>query len=239
MPCNERFISLSPAQLSASPYESVMGPRCVTPHLCYPLKENSETLLAFSCPLAATPLRGLLDQNKLKKALWTLAVFNLSPSLVLTPALSPSPSRPLFFSSCFRFSLLKKSVYTREKKRHLFIPSTMHNLSFQLIHCHTRTCPSSHFKTSASLYLAFVSFILSLLYILTRPSLFCSLIFSGYECALLDCPHCPFTLSVLPRISSVAMVTSLPPCWKTSLCSHKKRYLPHSRVMRWDSPAAQ
>lgn len=111
MPCNERFISLSPAQLSASPYESVMGPRCVTPHLCYPLEENSETLLAFSCPLAATPLRGLLDQNKLKKALWTLAVFNLSPSLVLTPALSLSPFRPPFFMSCFLL------LYIQEKKR--------------------------------------------------------------------------------------------------------------------------
>lgn len=66
------------------------------------LKAESEVLLAFSRSLAATPLSGLLDQNKLKKALRTLSVFNLFPPLVLSLALFLSHSLSLFLScSCF------------------------------------------------------------------------------------------------------------------------------------------
>lgn len=63
------------------------GPCCFALHFDFLLKAKSEALLAFSPPLAATPLSGLLDRNKLKKALWTLSVFNLSPPLVLTLSL--------------------------------------------------------------------------------------------------------------------------------------------------------
>lgn len=181
--------------------------------------------MAFSCPLAATPLSGLLDRNKLKKALWTLSVFNLSPPLVLSLALSPSHSLTTFSPSC---SCAPKSVHTRKKETH-----STSNLLLQHIRCHAHLSPALYPTLNicecSSLV---VSIILSLSPCLTfSPCLpFCSFIFAGCECDFSDCPHCPFTLSVLPRITLVAMVTSLPPCWKTSLCLHKKRYLPPAEL---------
>lgn len=69
--------------------------------LFFLLKAKSEASLAFSCPLPATPQSGSSDQNKLKKALWTLSVFNLSPILILTLYFSLSLTPTLFLSCCF------------------------------------------------------------------------------------------------------------------------------------------
>lgn len=112
---------------------------CVTPRFDLLLKAKSEVLLAFSCFPAATPLSGLLDQNKLKKALWTLSVFNLFPPLVLTVALFLSHSLPLF-QSCSCFS--KVYVLRGKKKRKLSISCTTRNLSLQLIQHHSHLPPA-------------------------------------------------------------------------------------------------
>lgn len=132
------------------------------------------------------------------------------------------------FLSCF---LLSKKVYTQETKRET-CPFLVPRITSYFNSFIAALSPALHL-TLKHLRVFILSLSSSRFYTFS-PCLpfFCSLIFFGYECALLDCPHCPFTLSVLPRISPVAMVTSLPPCWKTSLCSHKKRYLPHSRVTR-------
>lgn len=172
--------------------------------------EKSEALLAFSCPLAATPPSASLDQNKLKKALWTLSVFNLSLPLVLTlslPFVSHSP--PVFFLSCSGSP--KKCIYKKKTT----------NLSRQLfIDIHTSQLPSTLLQTSVCLYLSSSppsSLCLPVSH--SHPaSLFVPLSTAGVNVLFPDCPHCPLTLSVPQRIRLVAMVTSLPPCWETSLC---------------------
>lgn len=139
--------------------------------------EKSEALLAFSCPLAATPPSASLDQNKLKKALWTLSVFNLSLPLVLTlslPFVSHSP--PVFFLSCS--SSPKKCIY-KTKKKHEPLTSAFHRHT----HLLAALYPASDICVSLSLI---VSPILSLSPCFTfSPCLpFCSLIYRRCECAL-------------------------------------------------------
>lgn len=151
----------------------------------------------------------------------SLTSFPHSFWLLLCFSLTHSHSFPVMF-------LLPNKWMYKEKKKLVHSPyrawplSSTHSVQFT-----PPTCPLPHFK-----YL-WVFFSWSLLSSLSPcftflPRLpFCSLIDPGCECALPDYPHCPFTLSALPRITLVAMVTSLPPCWKTSLCLHKKkRYLP-------------
>lgn len=99
-------------------YGSVVG---LAVSLCILLKEKSERLLAFSCPSAASPRSGLLDQNKLKRALWTLSIFNL---------------RPLTHSDSFlnMFLSSKKRIHSRIEEVVIFLllarphqPTATHN----------------------------------------------------------------------------------------------------------------
>lgn len=62
----------------------------------------------------------------------------------------------------------------------------------------------------------FISFILLWLRVFTS-SFFLFFICLCCERGLLDCPHCPFMLFVLSRITFVTMGTGLPLCWKALL----------------------
>lgn len=144
--------------------------------LFFLLKAKSEASLAFSCPLPATPQSGSSDQNKLKKALWTLSVFNLSPILILTLYFSLSLTPTLSLSCCFS----PKSVYRTKKIKKIITDTHTSYLPFTPLFCVFISCclPSSSpcFTFSPWLFLFFF--------------FFGSLIFPGCECALPDCPRC-------------------------------------------------
>lgn len=121
---------------------------------------------------------------------------------------------------------VKKNKPKKKTKNKLIFSSTTPNFMLQLIHLLLHPSPSiPPFGTSPDLYLRPRHPPLSPCFTFSPCRPFCFLIFYGRGCVLpLTVPTVLFTLSVLPRITAVTMVTSVPPCWKTSLCLHKKRY---------------
>lgn len=81
------------------------------------LKTEKWSIVSISCSLSATLLSGLLDQNKLKKSLWTVSVFNLSPPHLFWLWLCFSGTHSHSFS--VMFILLKKVHVQRTKKTRL------------------------------------------------------------------------------------------------------------------------
>lgn len=152
----------------------------------------------FPVPCLPLPRGGLLDQNKLKKVLWTLSVFNL---------------RPLTRSDSFliAFLIYKKSIHSKMKKK-LSFSCTLHDLINSSPHI---------FHPAVNI---FVLILLSHPLSVTQsyPVFFCVFLsFPRCERSFLDCPHRPLRLSVLQRIPLVVMVTTR--VEKTSLNLNKKR----------------